>query len=106
MALCLARVLAGSGHKVTVADYMKNAMTFYSRWASAKLLYPSPYSAADQFLEALREAVLKYHIDVVIPVHEETFLISKHLDELRQTTSIASADYKAILTVHSKDITM
>ena len=103
MALCLARSMAKKGHRVIVGDYVRNALTFFSRYVSAKFLYPSPYSAPDEFLGTLRDKIRKYSIDVVIPVHEETFLISKHQKELKDATSIASADYEAILSVHCKD---
>lgn len=103
MALCLARSVAKKGHRVVVADYVPYSLTFFSRYKVQKFLYPSPYSKSDEFLKVIREKVGQYCIDVIIPIHEETFLISKHKDELNRITNVPSPDYKAILSVHNKD---
>lgn len=103
MALCLARSIVKKGHRVIVGDYVANALTFFSRYVSAKFVYPSPFSAPDEFLDNLMKKIRHHRIDLIIPIHEESFLISKHSKELKGITSLASPDYEAILSVHNKD---
>jgi predicted ATP-grasp superfamily ATP-dependent carboligase len=103
MALCLTRSLVQKGHTVIVADYVPHSLTFFSRYVSDKFLYPSPYSTPEAFLETIKKKVKQYNIDVLLPVHEETFLISKHIDEFRKIANVPSPEYKAILSVHNKD---
>jgi len=103
MALCTARALAINGNTVIAADYVPNAMTFFSRYISKKFLYPSPFSAPSDFIHELSERLIQYNIDAIIPVHEETFLMSKHADSLRQLSKIALPEYSALLQLHNKD---
>ena len=103
MALCLARSIANRRHRVVVADYIPRSLTFFSRYVSEKFLYPSPYSAPEAFLEKIKKKVRQYDIDVLIPVHEETFLISKYVTDLKKITNIPCPEYEAILSVHNKD---
>jgi predicted ATP-grasp superfamily ATP-dependent carboligase len=103
MALCLARSGAKKGHSIIAADYIPHSMTFFSKYVSKKFLYPSPYSAPNDFLCTIKEKIAQYGIDVLIPIHEETFLMAKHAGELQEMTHVAVPDYKAILLVHGKD---
>ncbi len=103
MTLCLARALSKIGYDIIVADYIPNAMTFFSKRIIEHFLYPSPYSLPDKFINTLIKKIKEYNIAAVIPVHEEGFLISKQIKEVAQSTCLAVPDYQALLNVHNKD---
>jgi predicted ATP-grasp superfamily ATP-dependent carboligase len=103
MALCLARSGAKKGHTIIVADYVPHSMTFFSKYVSKKFLYPSPFSAPEAFLYSIKKKIAQFNIEVLIPIHEETFLMAKHAGELQEMTHVAVPDYEAILRVHRKD---
>ena len=102
MALCMARSLSRRGNRVITADYIPCSMTFFSKHVTEKFLYPSPYSFPDEFLSTLKEKINQYRVDVIIPIHEETFLISKYSTHLSEVTNFAVPQYSAILNVHNK----
>ncbi|MBD1399346.1 ATP-grasp domain-containing protein [Pelovirga terrestris] len=103
MALCITRALKKKGHDVVVADYIKNSMCFFSNKKSDYFIYPSPYSDPDGFISFILEKVKTLNIDVVFPVHEETFLLSKRKSEVEKHVGLAVPDYEPFLTVHNKD---
>ncbi|BBO67277.1 hypothetical protein DSCA_12070 [Desulfosarcina alkanivorans] len=103
MALCITRELKKKGHDVVVADYIKKSMCFFSNKKSEHFIYPSPYSDPDGFIETILEQVKKLNIDVVFPVHEETFLFSKRKSQVENHLRVAVPDYESFLTVHNKD---
>lgn len=103
MALCIARALKKLGHRVVVADYMKNAMCFFSNKIDDKFIYPSPFSDPDQFIAEINKEVLSKKIDIIIPVHEETFLFAREKEKLNSSVSLPVPSYESILKVHNKD---
>jgi len=104
MALCIIRELKKKRHEVIVADHVKNSMCFFSNKVDKKFIYPSPYSKPEHFIEKIKEQVISLNIDSIIPVHEETFLISKNKNALKSIVYLSVPDYEAILKVHNKDI--
>lgn len=103
MSLCITRDLKKRGHEVIVADYIKNSMCFFSNKKSDYFIYPSPYSKPDEFINCIIDKSIQLNIDVVFPVHEETFLLSKRKNEVEQHVRLAVPDYGSFLTVHNKD---
>lgn len=102
MALCIARSCSQSGHNVFVGDYIKHYMCSYSNKVKVKAMYPSPYSFPEEFIKWMIEFIKLYKIDIVIPVHEESFLISKKEDELKAIVSLGVPKYEKIIKVHNK----
>lgn len=104
MALCIARDLNKKGHEVVVGDYMKNYMCSFSNKVSEDFIYPSPYSKPEEFIECIKQKIMQLKIDSIIPIHEETFLISKRQHELKDIVSLSVPNYESILSVHNKDL--
>lgn len=104
MALCIVRELKNKGHKVIVADYIKHSLCFFSNKIDGKFIYPSPFSHPDSFIDAIKTSITKHNIELILPVHEETFLLAKMRDELKSMVMLPLPDYKTILKVHNKNI--
>ncbi len=103
MAHVIAKALASRGVEVIVADSVPRSFSFFSRYAKGHFLYPSPYSEQEAFVQCLLKNVESLGCDVLIPIHEETFLIAKHIDDFVGKVGLALPTYDQILAVHFKD---
>lgn len=103
MALCMTRRLAREGNRIIVGDYMAKPLASFSRYAWKNARYPSPYSAPEKFLETIADIIRAEHIDVILPIHEETFLFAKNKSLLQTNVKCCLPDYEAILKVHNKE---
>ena len=95
--------LSVKGHHVYCADFIPKSMSFYSRYSSGHFLYPSPFREQEKFVACLIEKISELKIDVLIPVFEELFLVSRHLDEISRHVKLVVPDYQQILIAHNKD---
>jgi predicted ATP-grasp superfamily ATP-dependent carboligase len=62
------------GWRVMAGDSLQQNLRFGSRYVTQPLLYPCPRSAPDEFVDAVREAVLRSNVDLVIPITDESLL--------------------------------
>lgn len=98
------RSLARQGLSVCVADHSTLGMSLWSKFANKRLIYPSFYHDSHQFVDWMEQSLLKYRPRVYIPIHEEIFIISKHLNRLEQTgTIIPISDFETLRKVHLKN---
>ncbi len=98
------RSLGKKGLKVCVGDTSKLCMSFWSRYAAEKFLYRSFYANPHEFIASLKEAFVKYKPKVYIPIHEETFVVAKYIDELKDTkVAIPISDFDTLKTLHMKN---
>lgn len=104
MAYNIVRSLYGNGVQVTTSDFIKLSMSFYSRYSYNYFIYPSPFGPDNsKFIDCLIEQIINNKADVLIPVSEETFLISKYQNLISKYTRLALPEYKKILIAHNKD---
>ncbi|WP_161630025.1 carboxylate--amine ligase [Desulfogranum mediterraneum] len=85
------------------ADFKAQAMSFASRYSSGHFVYPSPFVDQKKFIRCLVENIQRLGARVLIPVLEETFLISKYSHDLSQYVDMVVPSYKQILVAHNKD---
>ena len=80
-AIAIIRSLGLRGLHVTAADSEGRSPGFYSRYASARLRYPSPRTDPEGTLEALLRAAQRHRVELVVPVGDElAFLLSEERD--------------------------
>ena len=106
-ALIATRALGKAGIKVITADTDRFATSFFSRYSKGNFLYPSPYSDEKGFVGTLEKKARfykdKYKEDVMIlPIHNETFIISKYKKRLSRFAKLAVEDYPKLTDVHNK----
>ena len=99
----IVKSLGKRGIKVYTGDFINNPMSSYSRYSYGKIRYPSPFKAQSQFVESVIDKIKELDIEVLIPVGEETFLISKYKDRFLKHTNLCVPDYNKILIAHNKD---
>lgn len=103
IALTVVRSLAKRGIKVITSDNIHPAMSFFSRYSSGHFIHPSPMRYPEAFIKELADKAREYKAEVIIPVHEETYILSKYKEVLREHgITVPVKDYPTILKVHNK----
>lgn len=99
----IVKSLGKKGITVHTADFVSPAMAGYSKYSKSYFQYPSPYSREKEFIESLIVNIERLGVEVLIPVFEESFLISKYKDRLGKHVKLVVSDYEKVLTLHNKD---
>lgn len=89
---------------VITSDFLRLSMSFFSRYSKGHFIYPSPFNQNNEkFIDCLIDNIIKYKADVLIPVSEETFLVSKFKNRIEKYVGLALPEYSKILIAHNKD---
>jgi predicted ATP-grasp superfamily ATP-dependent carboligase len=106
-AVAFIRSLGRRGWRVTAADFDKASAGFRSRYATDRLLYPSPIERPEAVVEAIRAAVVRHRIDLVIPITDEVGLpLSDARSRFEGLTKLALAEPDALAKAHDKGVTL
>src|ERR1700741_67470 len=97
------RSLGEKGVAIYAADFVPRSMCFASRYVRGHFIYPSPFRDPGGFIDCLLTEIERVKAKVLIPVFEETFLVSKHMEQLSPHVALALPTYEQILTAHNKD---
>ena len=101
--LALVRSLGGKGVRVTVGERTFLNTSFFSKYCSRRIVYPSPRRYPDQFIEFILKEIKKNHYDCLFPMEEETLLLlAKHQSEISKYTYLLIPDLKKIEFVRDK----
>ena len=76
LTLNLARLMSAAGHRVTIVDSIPIGVTRFSRAADAFYTVPPPKFEPVAYCRRLVEIVTEDDVDMVIPIHEETDILS------------------------------
>ncbi|MEW5804347.1 MAG: ATP-grasp domain-containing protein [bacterium] len=96
------RSLGERGIPVCTADSIPWAMCFSSRYSRSCFRYPSPFQEPERCIASLIENGRRERCQFLLPTYEETFLISKYQDKLKEHFRLVVPEYEKILTVHDK----
>ncbi len=99
----IVRSLGKRGIPVYTADFVPCSMSFFSRYSRGHFLYPSPFHRQEAFISSLISDIRRLKAEVLIPVFEESFLLSKHKDEINGEVKCVLPAYEQILLAHNKD---
>lgn len=103
MAYVALKSLARRGIKVVAGDSFSPSMCFFSRHCHGRFVYPSPYLFPERFIETLARKAREFGCRVLIPMHEEGYVVARHRDRLTPFLKVPLPDYEQIMTLHSKD---
>jgi predicted ATP-grasp superfamily ATP-dependent carboligase len=102
-AIAIIRSLGLRGLHVTAADSEGRSPGFYSRYASARLRYPSPRTDPEGTLEALLGAAQRERVELVVPVGDElAFLLSEERDRFDGVSALALPSRDAYAATRDK----
>ena len=92
--LAAVRSLGRRGFYLTVGEKTRFATALFSRYCSRRVIYPSPASKPDEFLDWLLKEVKANSYDMLLPTEFETLeIILKHKKEIEPYTRVPFADY-------------
>jgi predicted ATP-grasp superfamily ATP-dependent carboligase len=92
-ALSIIRSLGRRGWKVIAAGEDLGSIGFRSRFASGCMVYPSPERAPSGFVDSMLEAVVRNHVDLIVPVTDAAILpLHAERDRFRAVCPIALQD--------------
>ena len=102
MAYTALRSLARHGIGAVVGDSYSPSMCFYSRHRSGHFVYPSPYRHPEAFIDSLIDQARRRECRVLIPMHEEAYVIARFRDRLEPYMKVPLASEEQIMTLHDK----
>lgn len=98
------RSLGSRGVSVLAAGPSDTSIGFYSRYASARFVYPSPQKEPEQFVEALLAAIERYRVKIVMPVVEPTLVaLNRYRERIEPYATLAMAPRESVDLSLSKE---
>lgn len=101
--LAVVRSLGRKGIPVTVGERTFLNTSFFSKYCTGRLVYPSPQRSPDQFIEFLLEEIKKKRYDCLFPMEEGTLLLlAKYHSEISKYAYLLIPDLEKIEFVRDK----
>jgi predicted ATP-grasp superfamily ATP-dependent carboligase len=101
--LALVRSLGQKGVRVTVGERTLLNTSFFSKYCSRRLVYPSPRRSPYQFMEFVTEEIAKKRYECLYPMEEETLLLlAHHQSEISKHTHLLIPEIAKIEFVRDK----
>lgn len=101
-ALVATQSLGKRGIKVVTADSIHPSTSFFSRYSSSYFVYPSEKPTPELFINSIKDYVQKHDIDVLMPMDEETLLISKYKNVFDTYVHVPVCEYEMITKANNK----
>ncbi|MDL9946299.1 carboxylate--amine ligase [Gordonia sp. ABSL11-1] len=102
LTLELARLMSAAGHRVTIVDSIPIGVTRFSRAADAFHRVPAPKFEPRAYCHALAKIVADEKVDMVIPIHEETDILSMMVDIFPADCELFLSDFELENSLHNK----
>ncbi len=101
--LALVRSLGQKGVRVTVGERTFLNTSFFSKYCSRRVVYPSPRRSPRQFIEFITKEIEKNHYECLYPMEEETLLLlAQHHSEISKHTYLLIPEIEKIEFVRDK----
>jgi predicted ATP-grasp superfamily ATP-dependent carboligase len=101
--LAVVRTLGRKGIEVSVGENTKLATSLFSKYTAKRVIYPSPRTKPDAFMEHLLQELTQTSYDVLFPMEEETLLLAaKNKEAISKLTYLLIADYQKIESARNK----
>lgn len=101
--LAVVRSLGRKGVYVAVGERTFLNTSFFSKYCSRRLIYPSPRRQPEQFIDLLLRELKRNRYDCLFPMEEETLLlIAKYQSEISKHTYLLAPDLQKIEYVRDK----
>ena len=96
------RSLIGQGYQVYSVDSMNFPFGRFVKGLKKHFTIPKPNRNLHYFLDAIKDIVIDYKIDLLIPTCEEVFFISKGYEELSKYTRLLCEPFEQLNPLHNK----
>lgn len=98
------RSLSAHDIDVYVADTSKRNICSMSKYVKESFVYPDPFNEEEAFINKLLEIVDQLHPEVLLPTHDESLVIAKHIDRFPSWLIIPIASYQLLQDLSDKQI--
>lgn len=106
-ALAIARSLGEKGLEIHCGEEFRNNITFFSRYVTKRIVYPSPQGRPDEFVDKVLDLIKNEKYEMIMPVRDETsLLLSKHEDLMSKYTRLYLADFETMRMFRDKGETV
>ncbi|MFT4125209.1 MAG: carboxylate--amine ligase [Gordonia sp. (in: high G+C Gram-positive bacteria)] len=102
LSLNLARLLAAAGHRVTTVDSIGLAITRASHAVTGFRRVPPPKFEPQEYCRELARIVVDEKVDLVIPIHEETDILSMMRGLFPPECELFLSDFELENRLHNK----
>ena len=102
VALHMARLLHGAGHRVVLADTPAHPISAASSSCDAYRQLPPPRFASMEYGRALKRLIAEERIDAVIPTCEEVFYVARAWRDEEMGAVLLAPDIDLLARVHNK----
>jgi len=99
--LDLARQLYIAGHHVYCVDPMEYHVCRFSIVVKKSKQVPAPHVDAKGYVEGVKDAIERWKIDIVIPLHEEIFFLAE-CDEKTILDKMFAPPWSILVRLHNK----
>jgi len=96
------RKLGETGHRVYATDTFKTAPGSHSRAVAERLITAAPRQQPLQFLDDIKRIIQEKSIDLLLPMFEEVFYLTRHLDEIAPLTEVFASPFETLYRFHDK----
>lgn len=101
-ALDFARAFHAAGWRVLVAEPAQSHLTGISRCVTASFVVPPPTQGKQAYLSALAKIVDDEHVDLVLPLSEESMHVAGLVDFVAPQVRVYAPPQAALLALHDK----
>jgi len=102
VAVDLARQLWTAGHVVFVVDPMQYHVCKFSIAVHQSKQVPAPHDDASGYIAGVKEMAVKWHIDLIIPVHEEIFFLAE-CEDREILDRLFAPPFDLLIRLHNKN---
>jgi predicted ATP-grasp superfamily ATP-dependent carboligase len=96
------RKLGERGHEVFAADTFRTAPGSHSKEVFEHVVVPAPKQETLGFVQAIVDLVRDNGIELIVPMFEDVFYLSKHRDALPESVRLFSPPFETLAKVHDK----
>ncbi len=97
-----AKSLSYAGYEIHAGDCVRFAMTFFSRYTEKKFIYSSPFRSEESFIADLLRYIKNNKIDILLPSHEEGFIIAKHEQRFQRIVKLLVPSQEQVELANNK----
>ena len=101
MGYAVARSLIAQGHSVACGGTGYSMLRGGQSGVLGSFRYQDPFAHTDTFLDSIALSIRKWSIDVLFPVHEETFVVARHR-EVFSDSIVLAPKFHDMLYAHDK----
>ena len=96
------RKLGEQGHEVYAADTFRTAPGSHSSGVHERVVVPAPKQDTLAFVQAVVDLVTDEGIELIVPMFEDVFYLSKHRADLPTATHLFCPPFETLAEVHDK----